>query len=189
MKTTIVSILLTFTLAFISYLPALADGNSTGAVTITMNTESVLAISLSQSEWKPEGEGGFVSLNTTYKTDPPASWCTITNEGNANVTIYIKADDAKWVTDPGYKWTLSSISANGQNVYALWYHIKGDTEDSYSLITKTGTPMEWTKNTKGILNLRAHGDAEQFGLKLLTPTYFIGGRTMQTTIIISAVAA
>ena len=74
-------------------------------------------------------------------------------------------------------------------MYALWYHIKGDTADSYSLITKTETAMEWTKDGKGILNLREHGDTEQFGLKLLTPTYFIGGRIMQTTIIIGAVAA
>ena len=184
----VVTILAAVILAAICYLPVMAAGNSTGGTTITMNTTSVLAISLSQTGWKPAGED-VVSLNTTYKTDLPASWCTITNEGNANVTIYIQGEDAKWVTDPEYKWTLSGTGDNGKNVYALWYHISGDTEDSYSLITKTETAMEWTKDGKGILNLRKHGNTKQFGLKLLTPTYFIGGRTMQTTIIIGAVAA
>jgi len=192
MKIRVITILLAIILAAIAYLPVMAEDNSTGGTTITVNTESVMAISLDKTEWKLEGEGGFVSLNTTYKTDLPASWCTITNEGNSNMTIFIKGDDAKWVDHPPdyeYKWFLSGSGDNAKNVYALWYHIKGDTADSYSLITKTETAMEWTKNTKGMLNLRAHGDAEQFGLKLLTPTYFIGGRTMQTTIIISAVAA
>jgi len=186
-RTAAITILAAVILAAICYLPVMAADNSTGGTTITMNTTSVMAISLSQTGWKPAGED-VVSLNTTYKTDLPASWCTITNEGNANVTIYIQGEDAKWVTDPEYKWTLSGTGDNGKNVYALWYHIKGDTEDSYSLITTTGTPMEWTRDGKP-LNLRKHGDTEQFGLKLLTPTYFIGGRTMQTTIIISAVAA
>ena len=184
----VVTILAAVILAAICYLPVMAAGNSTGGTTITMNTTSVLAISLSQTGWKPNGEEA-VSMNTTYKTELPANWCTITNTGNANVTIRIKGDDAKWVTDPEYKWTLSGTGANVKNMYALWYHISGDTEDSYSLITKTETAMEWTKDGKGILNLRKHGNTKQFGLKLLTPTYFIGGRTMQTTIIIGAVAA
>ena len=183
----VVTILAAIILAAICYLPVMAADNSTGT-TITMNTESVMAISLSQTGWKPEGEGGFVSMNTTYKTKLEAGWCTITNEGNANVTISIKGDDAKWVDDSSKKWTLSSTGANVQNMYALWYHIKGDTEDSYSLITKTETPMEWRRDGKP-LNLAKHGDTEQFGLKLLTPTYFIGGRIMQANITISAVAA
>ena len=187
-RTVVVTILAAIILAAICYLPVMAAGNSTGGTTITMNTTSVLAISLSQTGWKPNGEEA-VSMNTTYKTELPANWCTITNTGNANVTIRIKGDDAKWVTDPEYKWTLSGTGANVKNMYALWYHISGDTEDSYSLITKTETAMEWTKDGKGILNLRKHGNTKQFGLKLLTPTYFIGGRTMQTTIIIGAVAA
>ena len=183
----VVTILAAVILAAICYLPVMAADNSTGGTTITMNTTSVLAISLSQTGWKPAGED-VVGLNTTYKTDLPASWCTITNEGNDNVTIYIRGEDAKWVTNPEYKWTLSGTGNNGKNVYALWYHIKSDTEDSYSLITTTGTAMEWTRDGKP-LNIRKHSDTEQFGLKLLTPTYFVGGRTMQTNIIISAVAA
>ncbi len=188
MKITVITILLAIILAAIAYLPVMAEDNSTGGTTITMNTTSVMAISLSQAEWKVEGEKD-VSLNTTYKTDLPASWCTITNEGNANVTISIDGDDAKWVSDPSKKWTLSSTGDNGKNVYALWYHIKGDTADSYTFITKTKTPMEWTRDNKGMLNLAKHGDTEQFGLRLLTPTQFIGGRTMEAQITISAVAA
>ena len=194
MKRIILSTFLAITLAFISYLPALADGNSTGAVTITMNTESVLAISLSQAEWKPEGEGGFISSNTTYETDKPATWCTITNEGNVNVNIYMEADDAKWVDNPGsYEWTLiaeeSHIGdAERAHKYALWYHIAGDTADSYSLITKDPTAMMWTRDGEP-LNLRKHSDTEQFGLKLLTPTYFVGTRTMEAQITLSAVVA
>lgn len=187
MKIGVITILLAIILVAIAYLPVMAEDNSNGQTTITMNTESVMGISLSQAEWRVEGEKD-VSLNTTYKTDLPASWCTITNEGNANVTISINGDDAKWVSGD-YKWTLSSTGANVKNMYALWYHIKGDTADSYTLITKTETAMEWTRDGKGILNLRKHDDTQQFGLKLLTPTQFIGGRTMEAQITISAVAA
>jgi len=188
MKIRVITVLLAIILAVIAYLPVVAEGNSSGETTITMNTGSVMGISLSQAEWRVEGEKD-VSLNTTYKTDLPASWCTITNEGNTNVTMFIKGDDAKWVSDPSKKWTLGSTGDNGKNVYALWYHIKGDTADSYTPVTKMETAMEWTRDGKGILNLRKHGDTQQFGLKLLTPTQFIGGRTMEANIILSAVAA
>lgn len=182
----VIGILLVIILAVIPYLPVMAQDGKSGT-TITMNTESVMAISLDKTGWKPAGEKD-VSLNTTYKTDLPASWCTVTNKGNTNVTISINGDDAKWVSGD-YKWTLSSTGANVKNMYALWYHIKGDTADSYTLITKTETAMEWTRDGKGILNLRKHDDTQQFGLKLLTPTQFIGGRTMEAQITISAVAA
>jgi len=183
----VITILLAIILAAIAYLPVMAEDDSSGETTITMNTESVMAISLDKTEWKPDGEDA-VSLNTTYKTDLPASWCTITNKGNTNVTISINGDDAKWVSDPSKKWTLSSTGDNGKNVYALWYHIKGDTADSYTLITKTGTAMKWARDAER-LNLAKHADTQQFGLKLLTPTQFIGGRTMEANITLSAVAA
>jgi len=187
MKIGVTTILLAIILAAIAYLPVMAEDDSSGQTTITMNTESVMGISLSQAEWRVEGEKD-VSLNTTYKTDLPASWCTITNEGNANVTISINGDDAKWVSDLSKKWTLSSTGNNGKNVYALWYHIKGDTADSYTLVSKDLASMKWTRDAER-LNLAKHADTEQFGLKLLTPTQFIGGRTMEAQITISAVAA
>jgi len=182
-----IGILLVIILAFMFYLPVVAEGNSTGGTTITMNTESVMGISLSQVEWRVEGEKD-VSLNTTYYTELPASWCTITNTGNTNVTIFIKGDDAKWVNDPSKKWTLGSTGDNGKNVYALWYHIKSDTADSYTVVTKDLASMKWTRNGEP-LNLAKHDDTQQFGLKLLTPTQFIGGRTMEADSTLSAVAA
>jgi len=194
MKAGIPSIFLATILCMFACLPALADDNSTGEVTITMNTASVLAISLSQAEWKPEGEVGLVSSNTTYKTDKPATWCTITNEGNANVNIYIDGGDAEWVDNPGaYEWTLITEESHigdeeRANEYALWYHIAGDTADSYTLITKDPTVMTWTRDGEP-LNLRKNSDTEQFGLKLLTPTYFVGTRTMEAEITVSAVPA
>lgn len=187
MKIKVITILLAIILAAIPYLPVMAEDNSSGQTTITMNTESVMGISLDQAEWRVEGEED-VSLNTTYKTDLPASWCTITNEGNTNVTMFIKGDDAKWVSDPSKKWIISSTGDNGKNVYALWYHIKGDTADSYTLVTKDLASMKWTRDGEP-LNLAKHDDTQQFGLKLLTPTQFIGGRTMKGNITISAVAA
>jgi len=186
MKIRVITILLAIILVAIAYLPVMAEDNS-GQSTITMNTESVMGISLSQAEWRVEGEKD-VSVNATYETDLPASWCTITNTGNTNVTIFIKGDDAKWVNDPSKKWTLSGTGDNGKNIYALWYHIKGDTADSYTLVSKDLTSMKWTRDAER-LNLAKHADTQQFGLKLLTPTQFIGGRTMEANITISAVAA
>jgi len=187
MKIRVTTILLAIILAAIPCLWVMAEDGNSGQTTITMNTESVMGISLDQAEWRVEGEED-VSLNTTYKTDLPASWCTITNVGNTNVTMFIKGDDAKWVSDPSKKWTLGSTGDNGKNVYALWYHIKGDTADSYSLVTKDLASMKWVKDGEP-LNLAKHDDTQQFGLKLLTPTQFIGGRTMEANITLSAVAA
>jgi len=186
-KAGIITILLAIILAGIPYLPVMAQDGNSGQTTITMNTEAVMGISLGQVEWRVEGEKD-VSLNTTYKTDLPASWCTITNEGNTNVTMFIKGDDAKWVSDPSKKWTLGSTGDNGKNVYALWYHIKGDTADSYTVVTKDLASMKWVRDGEP-LNLAKHDDTQQFGLKLLTPTQFIGGRTMEANITLSAVAA
>jgi len=182
-----IGILLVIILALMVYLPVMAQDGNSGQTTITMNTEAVMGISLGQVEWRVEGEKD-VSLNTTYKTDLPASWCTITNTGNTNVTMFIKGDDAKWVSDPSKKWTLSSTGDNGKNVYALWYHIKGDTADSYTVVTKDLASMKWVRDGEP-LNLAKHDDTQQFGLKLLTPTQFIGGRTMEANITLSAVAA
>jgi len=185
MKIVITSLVVALILALIFSLPALAD--STGEVTITMDTESVMAITLSQTNWPI----GNVSSNTEYMTSPAATWCTITNAGNANVNIYIQGKDAKW-TGGDYTWTLSD-GTNGEHRYVLWYHIANDTADSYTLITKEELPITHVKDDSPLdgspLNLSAHDDYAQFGLKLLTPTFFYGGREMKTTITISAVAA
>lgn len=186
MKAVITSIVAAIILALILSLPALAQDTT---VTITMNTESAMAITLSQTNW-PIGE---VSSNTEKMTSPAATWCTITNEGNANINIYIQGEGAKWVDNPEYKWTLSNDETNGKDEYVLWYHIAKDNEGSYTLITTGSVAMKHVKEGKSsdgsTLNLRAHDDYAQFGLKLLTPTFFYGGREMKTTITISAVAA
>lgn len=177
----------------VSSLPVLAQD---GSVIITMNTDSVVAISLSQREW----ELGEVGTNTEKVTSPYATWCTITNQGNAKVHIYIRGEDAQWVGHPlnTYRWVLSDTNVSDPtnpdgHRYTLWYHIANDDAGSYTLITKSSLPMTHI-NTDGSnngtpLSLTAYGSYAQFGLKLVTPTYFYGGRQMQTHITVSAVAA
>lgn len=160
-----------------------------------MNTGSVVAISLSQTNWQL----GEVATNTEKVTSPYATWCTITNEGNANIHIYIQGEDAQWAghQPDTYKWILSDTNLSDPNdpyshKYMLWYHIANDDAGSYTLITKTSLPMTHIdkngSNNGKPLTLMGHGDYAQFGLKLVTPTYFYGGRQMQTHITISAVA-
>ena len=92
----------------------------------------------------------------------------------------------KWIDNPGaYKWTLSNDGTNGENLYGLQFRISGDTTRGYVPITKTEGEF-WPYGGGSSL---APGDTKQFGLKLLTPTYFVGGREMQAQITISAVAA
>ncbi len=185
----IASIILAIVLALIPWLPALAEGNST--VTITMATEKDIDITLDKTTWNI----GDVEPNTEYPTDPYATWCTITNEGNCVVDICIKGENAVCVGG-GYTWTLSSDNTTAKGKYALLYHIVQDKADSYTSITTTETPMKHIKpnGDGGPLTLIGHGDQEQFGLKLLTPQpdandYFYGNRKMETTITISAVVA
>jgi hypothetical protein len=190
MKAVITSIAVAIILALIPCLPPLVEGSS-GEVTITMNTESVMAITLSQTNW-PIGD---VASNTEKMTSPAATWCTITNSGNANINIYIQGEDAQWVGRPvnTYKWTLSNDGTNGDHKYVLRYHIANDNEGSYTLVTTGSVAMKHVKVGSDLdgkpLNLRAHDDYAQFGLKLLTPTFFYGGRQMETHITISAVTA
>lgn len=187
MKVVITSIAVAIILALIFSLPA--RGEESGTITITMTGVNELAISLDKTQW-PLGE---VAEDTEYTTSPPIEWCTLTVEGNCNVNTFIVGEDAKWVDNPSaYKWTLSNDGTNGENVYGLRFRISGDTArgplgDGYVPITKTQS--EFWPYSGGSGSSLAPDDKKQFGLRLLTPTYFVGGRQMQTQVTISAVAA
>jgi hypothetical protein len=180
MKAAITSIGVAIVLALIFSLPALAQESDT--VTITMTGVNDISISLDKIQW-PLGE---VATDAEYTTSPPIEWCTLTVGGNCNVNTFIVGEDAEWVDNPSaYKWTLSNDGTNGENVYGLRFRISGDTTRGYVPITKTEGEF-WPYGGGSSLE---PGDTKQFGLKLLTPTYFVGDREMQTQITISAVAA
>ena len=180
MKALITSIVAAIILAFILTLPALGEENE--AITITMTGVNDISISLDKTQW-PLGK---VATDMEYVTSPAIEWCTLTIEGNCNVNTFIVGEDAEWVDNPSaYKWTLSNDGANGENVYGLQFRISGDIARGYVPVTKTEGEF-WPYASGSSL---APGDTKQFGLKLLTPTYFIGDREMRTQITISAVAA
>ena len=186
MRAGITGVLLAIVLASVAFLPVLADDTDT--ITITMTGADELSITLDKSSWGPEDvEGtGLVSSNTEYLTDPPIEWCTLTVSGNCNVNTFIIGEDANWVDNPGaYKWTLSNDGTNGNHIYGLWFRISNDTERGYVPVNKAESEF-WPPFGGSSL---APGDTKQFGLKLLTPTSFFGGRQMQTQISVSAVAA
>jgi len=185
MKVVITSIVVAIILALVFSLPALAQ--ESGTITITMTGVCEISISLDKAQWPL----GNIASDTEYTTIPPIEWCTLTVEGNCNVNTFIVGEDAEWVDNAGYKWTLSNDGTNGENVYGLWFRISGDTTrgplgDGYVPITKTQDEF-WPYGGSG--SSLAPGATKQFGLKLLMPTYFVGGRDMQTQITISAVAA
>ena len=184
MKRGVASILLIAILALIPCLPTLAEGNSTGAINITMTpVETLIAIELSPTEWVM----GNVTANTTYKTDPEATWCSINNTGTVKVDLGIKGEDA---CNSTYRWVLSNDGTNdglgSQPEYALWYHIASDSAGNYTVINTTDKPME-----KGGENITLEvSKGKQFGLRLLTPVSLPSeyiGKEMETTITISAV--
>lgn len=179
MRAGIMSLLLAIILALIPCLSVLAQ--NTGTITITMTGVSEIAIELSQTEWPI----GNVASNTTYETSPPIDWCTLTNTGNVNVNTFIVGEDASW-TGGTYKWTLSSDGNNGDHIYVLWFRVHGDLDRGHVPITKT--EREFWPYAGGSGSTLAPGDNKQFGLKLLTPTFF-NAKEMQTHITISAVAA
>jgi len=149
-----------------------------------MTGANEISISLDKTQW-PLGD---VAADTEYDTSPAIEWCTLTIGGNCNVNIFIVGDDAEWVDTPAaYKWTLSTDGTNGEDIYGLWFRISGDTTRGYVPITKT--EGEFWPYAGGSGSSLAPGDTKQFGLRLLTPTYFVGERQMQTQITISAVAA
>ena len=180
MKVAVTSIAIAIILALAVSLPALAQQNST--ITITMTGLNEISISLDKTQWPL----GTVASNTEYETIPQIEWCTLTVQGTCNVNTFIVGDDAKWISDPNtYKWTLSNDGTNGEHIYGLRFRISGDTARGYVPITKTQSEF-WPYSGGSSL---APGDHKQFGLRLLTPTYFYSGRQMQTQITISAVAA
>jgi hypothetical protein len=187
MKIVITSIVVAVILALIFSLPALAQEN--GTITITMTGLNEISISLDKTQWPL----GNVASDTEYETSPPIEWCTLTIEGNCNVNTFIVGEDAKWIDNPSaYKWTLSNDGTNGEHIYGLWFRISGDTTrgplgDGYVPITKT--EGEFWPYTGGSGSSLTPGDTKQFGLRLLTPTYFVSSRQMQTQITISAVVA
>ena len=185
MKVAIISVVIAVALALALSLPALASQNST--ITITMTGLNEISISLDKTEWPL----GTVPSNTEYVTSPEIQWCTLTVGGTCNVDTFIVGDDAEWVTKPAdYKWTLTSDGSNGDHAYGLWFRISGDTTrgplgDGYVPVTKTQSEF-WPYSEGSCLT---PGDTKQFGLRLLTPTYFYSNRQMQTQITISAVVA
>jgi len=182
MRAAIVSTIVAVVLALVVSLPALAQENAT--ITITMTGLNEISISLDKTQWPL----GTVASNTEYETSPAIEWCTLTVQSTCNVNTFIVGDDAEWVSDPGaYKWTLSNDGTNGEHIYGLWFRMSGDTARGYVPITKT--QGEFWPYTGGSGSSLAPGDTRQFGLRLLTPTYFFSGRQMQTQIIISAVVA
>jgi hypothetical protein len=187
MKAIIASIVAMVILALVFSLPAMAQ--DAGTITITMTGANEISISLDKTEW-PLGD---VASDTEYETIPAIQWCTVSVAGTCNVNTFIVGEDAAWVDSPtGYKWTLSSDGTNGEDLYGLWFRISGDTTrgpmaDGYVPVTKTES--EFWPYSGGSGSSLAPDDTKQFGLRLLTPTYFISGRQMQAQITISAVAA
>jgi hypothetical protein len=181
MKAAIASIVVAIMLVLIFSLPALAQESA--AITITMTGLDEISVTLDKTQWPL----GNVASNTEYKTSPPIEWCTLTVEGTRNVNTFIVGKDAEWVDNPdAYKWTLSNDGTNGEHIYGLWFRISGDTARGYVPVTKTQSEF-WPYAGQG--SSLAPGDTKKFGLRLLTPTYFVSGRQMQTQITISAVAA
>jgi hypothetical protein len=185
MKVAITSVAIAIMLALAASFPAVAQQNST--ITITMTGLNEISVSLDKTGWPL----GNVALDTAYETSPPIEWCTLTIQGTCNVNTFIAGEDAEWVSNPtGYKWTLSNDGTSGEHAYGLWFRISGDTTrgplgNGYVPITKTQSDF-WPYSGGSSL---APGETKQFGLRLLTPTYFYSSRPMQTQITISAVAA
>jgi hypothetical protein len=185
MKAVITSIPVSIVLALVFSLPALAEESET--ITITMTGGSEISIGLDRTDWPL----GIVAPDEEHTTTPQIEWCTLTVTGNSPVKTFIVGEDAKWVDNPGaYKWTLSNDGHNGEHEYGLWFRISGDTTrgpygDGYVPVTKTEGEF-WPYGGGSSL---ASGASKKFGLRLLTPSYFIGGREMQTKVTISAVAA
>jgi len=180
MKVVITSLVIAIILSLVFSLPTL--GEDSESITITMTGVNELSISLDKTQW-PLGQ---VATDTEYTTSPPIEWCTLTVEGNSDVNTFIVGKDAEWIDNPAaYKWTLSNDGTNGEDVYGLKFRISGDTARGYVPVTKTEGEF-WPYDGGSSL---APGNTKQFGLKLLTPTYFVGNRQMQTQITISAVAA
>jgi len=186
MKVIILGILSVVILASGFSLPTLADDS--GSITITMTGINEISIELDKTSW----DIGDVATNAVIETTPPIQWCTLTVTGNSDVNTLIEGKDAKWVDDPAaYEWTLSYDGSNGEHIYGLWFRISGDTtrgpnEDGYVPITKTQSEF-WPYPDNG--SPLEPDDTKQFGLSLMTPTYFYGSREMQTQVTISAVAA
>ena len=180
MKKRIGGIMLSIILLLALTAPVMAQGSS-GTITITMTTQSVLEIELSPTNW----EIGIVEPNTEYKTNPEKTWCTITNRGNCVVDTYIKGVDAISVDNPTQKWALSPDESNEEDEYMLWYWI-GWTSTEYIPLYKTESELGY----EFCIDLASNEENQKhFGLKLLTPTSFLGGQDMENTITISAVAA
>jgi hypothetical protein len=148
--------------------------------------ETTISISLDKSNWAL----GEVTEDTEYKTDPEATWCTITNEGNVDVDLGVKGEHAVYAS---LMWALSADGTNdgvgSYPEYALWYHVAMDTEGSYTLITLDSSPMQDADGTTLSLDPEK---TKQFGLKSLTPEFFPPeylDKEMTTHITISAVKA
>jgi len=116
-----------------------------------------------------------------------ATYFTMTNNGNCDLHTYVKGNDVVWSDNPDYKWELSSGGSNGIGIYTLRYETSDWEEPNGGLITaEEGDFCSY-------LSLGTES-SKHFGLKLQAPQAdytggFLAGGEMETTIIISGVAA
>jgi hypothetical protein len=172
------SLVLAFILILVPFSAASAQGSITIKITMHTPAPKMLAVGLtsSQTEWNI----GDIEPNQTKKTAPEKTWCTITNTGNCSANLSIKGENAVDIANPSYEWVLSDDGTNGKERYALWFWIARNSTD-YTPITTSERPF-YNKSLEA-------GGEKQFGLKLLAPTEFEPGRSMETHITISAVCS
>ncbi len=173
------SIVLAIILALIPSLPALAQESET--ITITMTTKTVIEIELNPTDWD------IGTIRPEEEKNTGNEYFTMTNRGNCEVNTYIKGEEAVCVDNPDYKWELSSGGSNGIGIYTLRYETSDWEEPNGGLITAEEGDFCSNFGMDG-------SNPKHFELKLQAPwadyeSYFYGGGEMETTIIISGVAA
>lgn len=130
---------------------------------------------IAPSGWNING-GNPVSESSNYATGLTYFTVTNNNSGGA-IDITISGSD---MTGGGYTWDLADNGSPGDMIYGLYAGLSGG---DYTIIVKESAPY----NT--LVSSLANNDAQDFGLKIYTPTNFDDGNDKSGGITLTVVCS
>ena len=142
-------------------LPAMGD--TTDTIEVTLDPSAEISISVDQATWTP-------TCGLGEENETATDWATITNDGEVNVTVNVKAEDSN-------DWTIESAEGHDQFVLRMYIGSSWTAlTDEDQIFTEDFPPY-------------AGADTIDFGLNVTMPTTSSTSQSQSVTITFTASAS
>lgn len=155
-----ITVILLLSILTIATITPLVIGGNTDTINVTLNPQATADIEINQPSWSPSA-----ALGGTEQTS--ASWATLSNVGQVQVDVTVKANNTA-------AWTLGSSA--GHNQFYLAYLLLGTEQEFINQSTATDERESgWTGN-----NLDKYGQIFNVSEDIVLTSVEIIGRTQSS---------